>query len=121
MTKVRKAKARQQRTKRPGALDRPSPAVSARSNGGFRKIELSEHIVADPAVCHGKPTFKGTRIMVWQILQDLEYGETMDQIVKGWGGRVTKPMIVETLRLAHGALLDEHGRLIRARKARLAA
>ncbi len=82
---------------------------------------MSEHIVADPAVCHGKPTFKGTRIMVWQILQDLEYGETMDQIVKGWGGRVTKPMIVETLRLAHGALLDEHGRLIRTKKARLAA
>jgi uncharacterized protein (DUF433 family) len=82
---------------------------------------LSEHIVADPAVCHGKPTFKGTRIMVWQILQDLECGETMDQIVKGWGGRVSKPMIVETLRLAHGALLDEHGRLIRARRTRLAA
>ena len=59
--------------------------------------------------------------MVWQILQDLEYGETMDKIVKGWGGRVTKPMIAEALRLAHSAWLDEDGRLISTRGRRLAA
>ncbi|HYO49904.1 MAG TPA: DUF433 domain-containing protein [Chloroflexia bacterium] len=33
-----------------------------------RKI-LGRHIVADTEICHGKPTFNGTRIMVFQILE----------------------------------------------------
>ena len=37
-------------------------------------------ITADPKICHGKPVFKGTRIMVWQILELLETGETHKQI-----------------------------------------
>jgi len=32
-----------------------------------RRLELGEHVVADPEICHGKPTFNGTRIMVWQV------------------------------------------------------
>ena len=31
-----------------------------------QRIELGRHIVADPTICHGKPTFKGTRIMMGQ-------------------------------------------------------
>ena len=38
------------------------------------RVELGRHIVADPAICHGKPTFKGTRIMVWQVLDELAHG-----------------------------------------------
>ena len=38
------------------------------------RIEINEYIVADTEICHGKPTFKGTRIMVWQVLE----------MVKGW-------------------------------------
>ena len=48
-----------------------------------RRIELGEHIVADPEICHGKPTLKGTRIMVWQILDELAHGMTPEEIVKG--------------------------------------
>jgi Protein of unknown function (DUF433) len=29
---------------------------------------LGRYIVADPRICHGKPTFRGTRVMVWQVL-----------------------------------------------------
>lgn len=29
-----------------------------------QRIELGEHVVADPLICHGKPTYKGTRIML---------------------------------------------------------
>ncbi len=51
-----------------------------------QRIELGEYIVADPEICHGKPTFKGTRIMVWQILDELAHGMAPDEIVKAWGG-----------------------------------
>lgn len=76
------------------------------------RIELGEHIVADPAICHGKPTFRGTRIMVWQVLADLAEGRTWDFICnKRWGGRIPKAAIAETVRLSQSALLDENGRL----------
>ena len=45
-----------------------------------KRIEINEYIVADPAICHGKPTFKGTRIMVWQILEMLKEGESIKTI-----------------------------------------
>lgn len=47
-------------------------------------IHINEHIVADPSICHGKPTFAGTRIMVWQILDMLTAGETSDDIIRAF-------------------------------------
>lgn len=35
------------------------------------KIAINKYIVADPRICHGKPTFAGTRVMVWQVLEML--------------------------------------------------
>ncbi|MBI3305353.1 DUF433 domain-containing protein [Candidatus Parcubacteria bacterium] len=48
----------------------------------MKRIVINDHIVADPQICHGKPTFKGTRIMVWQILEMLAGGETMEEIIE---------------------------------------
>ena len=36
--------------------------------------------MADPEICHGKPTFKGTRIMAWQVLDDVGDGRSWDFI-----------------------------------------
>ena len=49
-----------------------------------KRIEINKYIVADPEICHGKPTFKGTRIMVWQILQMLAQGENEKSIHKAF-------------------------------------
>ena len=95
--------------------------MKIRANGRPRRFELGEHIVADPLICHGKPTFKGTRIMVWQILEDLARGESVDEVVKAWGGRVSRAAVLETIRLAGGALLDARGRLNRHFNGQLAA
>lgn len=48
------------------------------------RVEISEHIVADSEICHGKPTFKGTRIMVWQVLEMLEGGMTNEEIIEDY-------------------------------------
>ena len=67
-----------------------------------RKV-LGRYIVADPKICHGKPTFIGTRIMVWQILKQVARGEPWDKIVKRWGGDVSKEAIAEAVALAERA------------------
>jgi uncharacterized protein (DUF433 family) len=64
-------------------------------------------------LCHGKPTFKGTRIMVWQVLTDVAKGKDWDFIVqRQWGGHISKEAIAEAVRLAGSAWLDNEGRLI---------
>jgi uncharacterized protein (DUF433 family) len=81
------------------------------------RIELGEHIVADPEICHGKPTFKGTRVMVWQILDELAHGMTPDEIVKAWGRRVSRAAIAESVQLARHSLLKDSGELRRPKEA----
>jgi len=71
-----------------------------------RKL-LGEYIVADSAICHGKPTFIGTRIMVWQVLRMLARGEDWDTISAEWDGKVSKEAIAEAISLAE-QLFVEH-------------
>jgi uncharacterized protein (DUF433 family) len=70
-----------------------------------RKI-LGRYIVADPNICHGKPTFRGTRIMVWQVLDQLANGMSWDKIVEEWRGSITKEAIAEVMRLASKAFIE---------------
>ena len=37
--------------------------------GGMKKKVVGRHIVTDPKVCHGQPTFRGTRILVADVLE----------------------------------------------------
>ena len=48
------------------------------------KIQISKYIVADSEICHGKPTFQGTRVMVWQILEMLAAGESVNEILEDY-------------------------------------
>lgn len=43
-------------------------------------MDFRERITADPNVCHGKPCFRGTRIMVSIVLDALAAGMTVEQI-----------------------------------------
>ncbi|HEY3762123.1 MAG TPA: DUF433 domain-containing protein [Verrucomicrobiae bacterium] len=80
------------------------------------RVELGEYIVADPEICHGKPTFKGTRIMVWQVLEDVADGRSWDYICnQRWGGRIPLNAIAEAVRLAQEAWLKQSRRPVRKR------
>ena len=63
-----------------------------------RKV-LGQYIVVDPDICHGKPTFLGTRIMVWQILESVAHGRKPSTISKNWGGRIRLEAIAEAVKL----------------------
>lgn len=66
-----------------------------------RPVILGEYIVADPRICHGQPTFKGTRIMAWQVLEQIERGMPWADIVREWSGRISEAAIAQTVSLSH--------------------
>lgn len=47
--------------------------------------------------------------MVWQVLDALARGESAEQIIRAWDGKVTRNAIAETVRPAREALLDDEG------------
>ncbi|MBI4700393.1 MAG: DUF433 domain-containing protein [Deltaproteobacteria bacterium] len=47
-------------------------------------LDLLAHISIDPRVCHGKPCVKGTRVMVWLVVQCLANGDTVEQILEAY-------------------------------------
>jgi hypothetical protein len=87
-----------------------------------RRLELGQYIVSDPAICHGQPTFKGTRIMVWQVLEDVAEGRSWDFICgTRWGGRIPLAAVAEAVRLAGEAWLEPYGRPVRCPQPRTPA
>ena len=87
-----------------------------------QRVELGRYIVADPAICHGKPTFKGTRIMVWQVLDDVAEGRSWEFICHTrWGGRLPLAAVAEAVKLAEEAWLGKSARSSRKAEALVAA
>jgi len=70
---------------------------------------IGRFIVADPEICHGKPTFRGTRILVADVLEQVASGVAWETIVAEWRGSVPAEAIAEAVRMASQALLDHAG------------
>jgi uncharacterized protein (DUF433 family) len=67
---------------------------------------LGRYVVADPKICHGQPTFRGTRVLVADVLEQVATGMSWDAIIEEWNGHVTKEAIAEAVALASQALFD---------------
>ena len=67
---------------------------------------IGRYIVADPKICHGKPTFRGTRIMVSDVLEQVAEGMAWESIIEGWHNSISKEAIAEALRLSSQAFLS---------------
>ena len=72
--------------------------------------ELGEHVVVDSEVHHGDITFRGTRIPVASVLDDVADGIDWDTIIEQWHGSLTREAIGEAVRLATAALILKHGK-----------
>ncbi len=64
------------------------------------------YIVSDPGICHGKPTFRGTRILVADVLEQVGEGLAWETIIEEWRGSITKEAIAEAIRLSRQAFLE---------------
>jgi uncharacterized protein (DUF433 family) len=69
---------------------------------------IGRFICTDPKVCHGKLSFRGTRILVSDVLELVAAGMNWDDIIKECHGSIPRPAIAEAIRLA-GRAIVEHG------------
>jgi len=69
-------------------------------------ISRFKWIVVDPKICHGKPVFKGTRVLVSDVLEMLAEGMTVDEILEEYP-QLNREMILEALALAAELLRRE--------------
>jgi len=65
-----------------------------------KALDVGHHLVADPKVCHGKLTFKGTRLPVQTVLTLLSRkGRSINYVLKSWP-HLKREAIEEAVRLA---------------------
>ena len=70
-----------------------------------RKL-YGRYIVSDPEICHGKPTFRGTRILVADVLEQVAEGLAWETIIEEWRGGISKEAIAEAVSLSRQAFLE---------------
>lgn len=67
---------------------------------------MGRYIVTDPEICHGKPTFRGTRILVADVLEQVAEGLAWETIIEEWRGSVSYEAIAEAIRLSRQAFME---------------
>ncbi|HTP36390.1 MAG TPA: DUF433 domain-containing protein [Candidatus Acidoferrales bacterium] len=80
--------------------------LAKRKEHQLTKRMIGRYIVADPAICHGQPTFRGTRILVADVMEQVAAGVAWEAIVEEWRGDVSPDAISEAVRLANQAFRD---------------
>ncbi|MGH7452570.1 MAG: DUF433 domain-containing protein [bacterium] len=86
------------------------PKTKVRTKSSTRKarlrkrVELGKYIVSDPEVYRGELTFKGTRILVKNVLTFLEMGGKMDELLKDHPS-LSDEAVQEAVELASKALV----------------
>ncbi len=66
----------------------------------MKKQLVGRYIVRDPKICHGQPTFRGTRILVADVLEQVASGMAWESIVGEWRGSISQEAIAEAVRAA---------------------
>jgi uncharacterized protein (DUF433 family) len=78
----------------------------------MKRKSAGRFICADPKVCHGQLTFRGTRILVSDVLELVAAGLSWDAIIEECHGSISQPAIAEAIRVAGRAIVehaDEYG------------
>ncbi len=65
----------------------------------YQYYALGDHVVRAIDVCQGRPTFKYTRIEITGTFERLMAGENLEDIVRGYRGRVSRDAIEEAVQL----------------------
>ncbi|MGH9800725.1 MAG: DUF433 domain-containing protein [Blastocatellia bacterium] len=79
-----------------------------------KRVELGEYIVSDPEICGGDLTFKGTRLLVKDVLFYIAQGKDWKWISTAYDGRLSHEAIAEAVELAREALVGKEEKQLRA-------
>ena len=77
-------------------------------------VSLGRYIVADPSICHGEPTFRGTRVLVADVLEEVANGMDWEAIREQWREAMPREAIAEAVRLGRELLLTHKDELTAA-------
>jgi len=86
----------------------PARRLMREVRGGepYEYFPLGKYVVAAPAVCGGRPTFKYTRLEVSLILSRIASGETIEQVIQAYFlSHLTPEAVREAIQLADLALV----------------
>jgi uncharacterized protein (DUF433 family) len=72
---------------------------------GETKTRMSEIVSVDPLLMHGAPCFRGTRVPVHLLLDDLKTGFTIDDFLAGCP-TVTREQVERYLELAQDLVAE---------------
>lgn len=65
----------------------------------YEFVPLGKYIVCAIGVCGGRPTFKYTRIEMSYLLDRIADGNTIDEIVGDYRGRVSREAVAEAIEI----------------------
>ncbi len=71
----------------------------------YQYYPLGEHVVRAVGICGGRPTFKYTRIEITGTLDRLAAGESLDAIVAGYRGRVSREAVIAAVQIVTDGFL----------------
>ncbi len=82
-----------------------NPVTEVVNGERYQYYPLGEHVVRAVGVCGGRPTFKYTRIEITGTLDRLASGESLDTIVIGYRGRVSREAVMEAIQIVMDGFL----------------
>ena len=72
-----------------------------------RRKEFGQYIVSDPEVCGGEWTFKGTRVLVSDVLHMIAKSWDWDRIATAYAAPLSHEAIAEAVELARESLTEK--------------
>jgi uncharacterized protein (DUF433 family) len=76
---------------------------------------LGRFVILGSKICHGQPTFRGTRILVNDVLEQVAQGLAWDTIEEQWRGAINQAAISEAVRLTEALLSGRQSKIGRRR------
>ena len=67
----------------------------------YEFVPLGQHIVRAIGVCGGRPTVKDTRIEMSHLLDRVAQGDSIEEIVGDYRGRVSREAVAEAIEITN--------------------
>ncbi len=71
------------------------------------RIEIGKHLVTDTRVCGGRLIFKGSRILVSDVLELTQAGYTPEAVAKQYRGIISSQAVREAVSLTRRGVVKE--------------